>query len=233
MNRILLGVSIVALSLLFLFFISTNFGFADISSIREKLRELQLRLIKERVKVLRGEVEKVGSEKLRESQTLPPTEPPVAREELAKRLEDQIRILEGVVASLKPKAIEEETGRLDKKIAEIRSALDTAEGERLVELQRELETVLVDYAKIEVEVKRSVEESLKQKQAAVIKEQIKILQEKILLVPRPQPALPTKAEPQDQERVKALQEAIEKIRLKILQTQVKALQEKVGQVKSQ
>lgn len=224
MNRTTLIVAI----LLLLFFVSTSSGFANISAIQEKLREIQLKLIKERVKLLQEETSKVGEKRAKELAQQRIIETPASREELSQRLAEQIRTLEGAVITLRPKAVEEETARIETRIQGIRAELEIASGNRLVELRDELETLLSDYNRLQGYVTSSLEESLAQKQVLLLSEQVRVLQERVRILPRPVAVVPPKAEEDEQAKIKALQEEIEKARLKLLQQQVRALQEKIN-----
>lgn len=228
MNRLALIISL----LLLIFFVGTSSGFADLSSIQEKLREIQVKLIGEKIKLIQEQIIEAGKQKVKEDAISPASAPEsaVSREELSRNIENQIKILGNVILSLKPKAVEEETARLEKRIAEIRSEIEKATGGRLLELQDELGQVLSDYNKLEQDVTQSLEDSLKQKQTIVLQEQIRLLQEKVRLLPQPVVVMPKSASIDEQAQLKSLQEQVEKVRLKLLQQQVKVLQEKIEQV---
>lgn len=218
--------------LLLLFFVSTSSGLANLSAVQEQLRAAQLKLIKEKIKLLQEQVLKVGQPK--EKPVKPAEEPVQNREELARRLETQIKALEQVVASLKPKAVEEETARIEKRIAEINIEIKTASGEKLLVLQEELQKLLIDYSKLQESIQRSLEEQIKERQIILLREQIRIAQEKLKSTPAPEakPDVPVKKAPtEDQSKFKTLQEEIEKVRLRLIQAQAKAVQEKINQLK--
>ena len=85
--------------LVLLFFVSTSGGFADISSVQEQLREIQLKLVRERAKLIQQEILNVSKQL---AKTPPVSEAaPVAmsREALAKDIEMQIAALENTVVS--------------------------------------------------------------------------------------------------------------------------------------
>ena len=124
MNRL----TLIVASLLLLFFIATSSGFANVSAIQEKLREIQVKLIRERLKLIQEEVSKVGERRAEELAPQRAIEAPASREELSRRLEGQIRSLEEVIVGLRPKAVEEETARIEGRLSEIRAELETAEG---------------------------------------------------------------------------------------------------------
>lgn len=228
MNRI----TLIVASLLLLFFVATSSGFANISAIQEKLREIQVKLIRERLKLIQEDVSKVGERRAEELASQKAVETPASREELSLRLEGQIRSLEEVIVGLRPKAVEEETARIEGRLKEIRSELETAQGAELLALRRELETILTDYNRVQGYVAQSLQESLQQKQVLLLREQVRVLREKIQTLPKPVLVMPPKADENGQ-RIVALQEEIEKIRLKILQAQVKTLQESVDKARAQ
>lgn len=223
------------LALLFLvFFVSTSSGFANLSAIQEQLRDMQVRLIKEKVKLAEEEISKLRVQMA----PLPPPFVPVeekvmSRVELETALKRQIQSLDTIVNSLRPKAIEEETVRLETLFKKINKELETAEGDRLYELQEELARAADDYAGLQSEVRRSLEDTLKSQQVQLIREQIKVLQGKVESLPREAPKRAVVGEPrtieEDQaQQVKMLQSDVEKVRLKLLQTQVKVIQEKIN-----
>ena len=213
--------------LLLFFFVATSAGFANVSGVQEQLRDLQLKLVKERLKQVQEQILQVSKKKSEE-------EPPVSREELKKRVENRINALDAVVRELKPRAIQEETARLEARIAAINQELPLAEGERLIQLKNELAQILKEYAAIQEEIKKSLQESLEQKQALLLQQQARILQEKILLTPQVKPVIPVapQALTKDHAKVKALQEDIEKVQLRLLQEQSRALQRKIDELKS-
>lgn len=227
MNRIQLILAVLVLA----FFLGTSSGFASVSAIQDQLRVIQLKLIKERLKLIQEQTLKLKVEQPPAPASKPePTQPP---EEMLKTLEQQKRLLEQVVASLRPKAIEDETNRIDKRLKDIRTELDTATDVRLSELQKELATLLVDQARVERQTRDLLEESLKARQAVLLRDQVLRLQEKIQLLPRPvaKPVVETKVETPTDVKLKIIKEQIEKAQLKLLQTQIKAVTEKIQQIK--
>jgi len=229
MNRLSLVVSLILLT----FFVGTSSGFASLSAIQEKLREIQVKLIGEKIKLLQEQIIRAGQKKLQEISPPPPPAVPeaVSREELSRNLEEQIKTLGNVIASLKPKAVEEETARLEKRIGEIRLEIESATGKRLFELQDELGQVLSDYNILQLQVTQSLEESLKQKQVTIIQEQIRLLQEKVRILPQPVAVVPKNGALREQQKLKELQEQVEKARLKLLQAQIKVIKEKIEKIK--
>lgn len=218
----------LVLALLFLlFFVSTSSGLANVSAVQEQLRGLQLKLIKERLKLVQEQILEASRRKVEE-------EPPLSREELKARVENQIKALNDVVRDLKPRAIEEETSRLESRIVVINRELGIATGGRLRELQQELGGVLDEYAKIQGAVKQALKESLEQKQALLLQQQVRTLEEKIRLTPRvaPAPIQRPEALTAEDERVKALRENIEKAQLRLLQEQSRVIQRKIDELKA-
>lgn len=221
---------VIALLLLF-FLLSTSAGFANISAIQEQLRTIQLKLIKERLKLIQEQVLKVNVPP--PVAPSPAVEPVQSAEELMKNLERQKTLLEQAVASLRPKAITDETNRIEKRLMEINEELKEATGTRLVELQKELTVLIGDQEKLQREVRELLEESLKAHQAALLKDQITRLEEKIRLLPRPVVKAPEAAvaETPQSVQLKVIREQIEKAQLKLLQLQVKAITEKVQTIR--
>ena len=210
--------------LLLLFFVSTSAGFADISSVQEQLRLIQLKVIGEKLKVLQKGVLNVTNALPPPVASVPTSASPT-REDLTQTLENQIRTLEGVVATLKPRAIDEEANRIESRIAQISAELKTAGGDALFSLEAELQNLVVEHAALQAQVKQQLEDSLTYKQAVAISQEIRTLQEKIITLPRAPVSAPKPAT--DAVGVK---DTIERLQLKLLHAQVKALQEKVGQV---
>lgn len=228
--------------LLLLFFVSTSAGFASVSSIQEQLRAIQLKLIAEKVKLLQQDIIKVGQEQVaereaaREEQILPfaLTADEPKGEELARLLEQQVQVLEGVIAALRPRAIDEEARRIEQRIGEIKAELKDASGVKLLDLQTELNELLSAYEALQAEVRRSLTDSITYRQALVIGEQIRQIQAKAQVLPReiPKPVVvPVSAPlPEVDPAVKAVEEQVEKLRLKVVQVQVKVIQEKINQL---
>jgi len=195
---------------------------------QEKLREIQLKLIGEKIKLLQKQVTDVGKEKPAE----PAKEPELSKEELSARLENQIKGLEAVIKDLKPRVIEEETARIEKETALINVELKTATGERLVELQEKLSQLLVDYSKVQDQVKTALEESIREKQAFVLQEKLKVLRAQVNAVPTGTPAPVPVKEPAAKKNFEQIQAELEKAKLKLLQTQAKEIQASIDKLRS-
>lgn len=222
---------LVSALLLLAFFVSTSAGFANLSSIQEKLRETQLKLIKAKIQFLQDQISNIAQPK-KEAPPAPVPERAMTRKEIKQSLEDQIKALEQVVASLKPRVLEEETARLEKRIAQINAELQTATGSRVLALQEELGVVITDYNALQLLVMDELNDSIKARQVSVLQEQIKVLREKINLLPKQTPVASAAAgvEPEPS-GINALKGEIEKVKLRLLQAQVKAIQEKINQIK--
>ncbi|QQG45484.1 MAG: hypothetical protein HYW89_00905 [Candidatus Sungiibacteriota bacterium] len=217
--------------LLLAFFLGTSSGFASVSAIQDQLRVIQLKLIKERLKLIQEQTLKLKVEQPPAPAPKPaPTPPP---EEMLKTLEQQKKLLEQAVASLRPKAIEDEANRIDKRLKEMRTELDTAGGGRLQELQKELVLLLEDQARVEAQTRELLEESLKARQAVLLREQVLRLEERIRLLPRPvaKPKVEAAVQTPTDVQLKVIKEQIEKAQLKLLQTQIKAVTDKIQQLK--
>ena len=208
-------------------FVSLATGLASVSSIQEQLKSVQLKLIGEQIKLLQEKILGVGKEK--PASVKVETEPVKSKEELSKSLGEQIKQLEEVVRVLRPKAMDEEVLRLEKKLAEISIAIGTAEGEKLVELQKEFNTEVANYNKLNLEVRKALDENIKAKQADAIREQIRSLQDKIRLLPTAKPAPENGAK---KASLELLQEQIKAVKAKLLAEQIKAVQEKINQLKT-
>lgn len=234
---------IVAFLLLF-FFVATSSGFASISSVQEQLRLVQLKLIKEKIKLIQEQILGVGKPK---SEPAPvsisaPAAATMTVAELTKSLEVQINALESVVSSLKPKVLDEETARIERKIAAISKELQTATGDKLLALQNELQKATADYENLQQAVRQALEDSIKDRQAIVLREQIRGLQQKLtvlqvqdvgrvsLVVPAAPnaPALSRAVTTPAQ----VIQTELEKAKLRLIQAQVKAIQEKIQQMRA-
>src|SRR3989344_7411346 len=115
------NLSVILAVLVLLFFVSTSSGLASVSSIQENLREIQLKLIKEKIKLIQENILDLGKKRPEElAAPLPPAPASVpTREELAASLKTQVAALEGVIASLRPRALEENVARIEKRIAAI------------------------------------------------------------------------------------------------------------------
>ena len=222
--------------LILVFFVSTSSGLASVSSIQEKLREIQLKLIKEKIKLIQESIFDVNKKRIEEL-ALPPVsspEPALTREGLEMSLKTQIEALESVVASLKPRALVENVARVEKRIGEIGAEVRTATGERLKELQQEMQGLAGEHADIQQQVRNILADSIKEKQAFILREQIRLLEEKIRTLPRPVPVPPRPNVPiQDKVKLDLIQAQIEQLRLKLLRAQIKVIQEKIGVLKNQ
>lgn len=228
---------IISLFLL-LFFVATSAGFASISSVQEQLRDVQLKLIKEKIKAIQEQILQVGKPKT-EAVSIS-AGPTMTVGELSKSLEAQINALESVIASLKPRILDEETARIEQKVASISQELKTAIGGRVLELQGELQKATADYEKLQGSVRQALEDSIKGRQAVVLREQIRDLQGKLTVLQAQEfgrgsalPAAPgapissfTVTTP-----TQVVQAELEKAKLKLIQAQVRAIQEKILQMK--
>lgn len=229
-NRLAIILSV----LLLFFFISTSEGFAQISAVQEKLRELQVKLIQVRVRALQEQIEEARQRRnleVEEARQQAVALPPVgrSREEIAQSLQNQIVNLQEIVRSLEPRLIEEETERLERRIREINAEISSASGERLRELRAELQTILTDYARLQDRVREALETSIQHRRAVILQNQLNVLQERILFVPRTPTVAPVKPDPEAAVKVQigVLQEQIDAIRVKILREQAKLIQEKI------
>lgn len=227
--------------LMLLFFVSTSAGFANVSGIQEQLRSIQLKLIREKLKLLQESIIQVGQQRVSERETLKQQSLPATltkeqpnREELSRALEAQVKTLQGVIAALRPRAIEEETARIEGRINEIKQALKTAAGVKLRDLEEELNTLFAEYQALQEQVRQSLAESITYRQALVIGEQVRAIQAKVQVLPReivkPVPQAKAAAPPAINPAVKAVEAEVEKLRLKVLQTQIKVIQEKINQL---
>lgn len=215
--------------LLLLFFVSTSSGFANVSSIQDQLRGLQLKIIGEKLKLIQESILGIPSAPPKAEVVLPQATKEMTQAELADTLQKQIQVLDGVISSLKPRAMAEEADRIEAEIAEVQKAVGGATGEDLVALQDRLSVLTDAQAALERDVRKSLEDSLKYNQALLIRDQIKTLQEKVDTLPRvptgsaaPAPSGPS------QTQLDQVQDSIDKLRLKILQTQIQAIREKVA-----
>ena len=216
--------------LLLLFFVSTSVGFADISSIQNQLQSAQLKLIGEKLKAIQQRILGIDAVPPPVVVSPPPKAPePTTREELSRLLERQIQVLQGVVATLQPQATGEELARIEKRIAKIGDEVKTANDDKALVLQDELNRLAVEHGVLEQQVRTALADSIKYKQVQVISEQIRILQEKITTLPRSSIA-PNPLVQQHNATVKDIQDNIQKLQLKVLQAQVTAIQDKVNQI---
>ncbi|TSD03895.1 MAG: hypothetical protein Greene071436_231 [Parcubacteria group bacterium Greene0714_36] len=231
---------VIALLLLF-FLVSTSAGFANISGVQDTLRSVQLKLIQEKIKLLQQGIIDAGKQQVKErmaddekrAASLAPIKAEPNREELAGTLNRQIATLQSVIGSLRPRAIEEETARIEKRIGEITESVRTATGIKLQDLQTELNGLLAEYGALQEQVRVALAESITYRQALVIGEQIRAVQAKVQVLPTAQAAVkaPAKSNAAADATVKSIEEQVEKLRLRIIQAQIKAIQEKIGNLK--
>ncbi|OGZ97625.1 MAG: hypothetical protein A3J10_03115 [Candidatus Sungbacteria bacterium RIFCSPLOWO2_02_FULL_54_10] len=230
---------VIALLLLFVL-VSTSAGFANISGVQDTLRSMQLKLIREKVKLLQQGIIDAGKQQIREREDaqkqagaslLVKAEP--NRRELEAALARQIATLQGVVNSLRPRAIDEETARIEKRIGEIKGNVKTASGIALRNLQDELNGLLAEYDALQNEVRAALTESITYRQALVIQEQIRAVQAKVQVLPVAKAAeiAPAKSNAATDATLKGIEDQVEKLRLKIIQAQIKAIQEKINTLK--
>ncbi len=217
--------------LLLLFFVSTSAGFADISAIQDQLQIIQLKIIGEKLKAIQRGV--LGIAPTPPPPAAPPPQSPKAdaptQAELSRTLERQIQILQGVVATLQPQAISEEAARIENRIAEIGEEVKKATGDTLLALQDELARLAAQQDTLQQQIRVALEDSIKHKQTQFIREQIRVLQEKIAILPRPS-TVPNPPVVQQNATLMEIQDKIQKLQLRVLQTQVKVIQEKVLQI---
>ena len=231
--------ALITAVLLLLLFVATSAGFASISSVQEQLRDVQLKLIKEKIKSIQEQI--LGFGKSKPGTTSIGAAPTMTVGELSKSLEAQISALESVVASLKPRILDEEAARIEQKIVGISQELQTATGDRLLELQAELQKATSDYEKLQNAVRQALEDSIKDRQAIVLREQIRGVQQKLMIlqaqdgggrapVAPAAPGVPV-LYPTVTTSTQVIQAELEKAKLKLIQAQVKAIQEKILQMK--
>lgn len=227
---------LVIAALFLLFLVSTSAQFASISSVQEQLREaqlkLQLKIIGEKVLTLQGEVLKVGKEEIVAVSPLPEA---VSREELEAGLENQIKMLETVVASLRPKAREEEIARIEQRVQEISQEVRTTNDEEALQgLQAELEELVASQAVLQAEVGDSLAEELKRQQALLLQAKVRELQARIQNMPKEpsvsQAAQSSGAKKPDPATLRLVQDEIEKVQIRLLQTKAKAIQEQINSI---
>lgn len=230
---------VLVLSLLLLFlFLSTSDGFANVSIIQEKLRDIQLKLIREQIKLIQERTFDVGREVNQERAMLPsPTpEPTISREELARGLENQIVSLQGVIESLRPRAIEEETVRIERRVAEINKEAENATGDRLLMLREELASLFESYRGLEKELVVELDKSIKAKQLVILQTKVRELREKVITLPRPTPvpppAPPTEA-PDIKVQVDVIRDRLQALQLKVLREQARFIQQKIDVLRGQ
>ncbi len=218
-NRLALVISF----LLLLFFVSTSSGMADVSAIQDQLRALQLKLVGQKVKQFQDQILQLGKSK--PGAAVSSSAPAPSPEEMSVRLQNEITALESLVGSLQPRALEERTEELENRINGINQQIKSASGSALLQLQDDLSVALADYNQLQEQVQSALEASLKERQAAALRAQIQLLQQKILLLPRPVP--------QPTPQFSVLQDQIQKAQLKLIQAQAAAIREKINQLKAQ
>lgn len=228
--------TLVIATLFLLFLVSTSSQFASISSVQEQLREaqlkLQLKIIGEKILTLQGEVLKVGKEEVVAVSPLPEA---ASREELEAGLENQIKMLETVVASLRPKAREEEIARIEQRVQEISQEVRTTNDEEALQgLQAELEELVASQAALQAEVGNSLAEELKRQQALLLQAKVRELQVKLQTTSRApsvsQAAQSSGAKGFDPATLRLVQDEIEKVQLRLLQTKAKVIQEQINKI---
>jgi len=218
-NRAALLLSLLVL----LFFVSTSSGLADLSAAQDALRALQLKLVGQKVRQLQDDIlqfAKQGS-----VSSAPSSAPTPTPEGMSQRIQTELTALESLVASLKPRALDERIAALQSRINAISQEIQTATGARLQQLQADLQVTLADYEGLQQEVHDALDATLKEQQAAALRQQIKILQEKILLLPRQAPSSPP--------QFSTLQDQVQKVQLKLIQAQIVAIQQKIQQLQGQ
>lgn len=226
----------VVVAVLFLaLFVGTSNGLASLSVVQEKLRNVQLKVIHEKLKLIQKQVLDINIVPEVPEVKAPAPEPELSAEELSVALQGQIRVLEEIIKNLQPKALEEETARLEKRVLEINQALRTATGSKLQELQQELALVLSDYQMLQASTRRLVDDAIKSRQVAILKEQIQTMQQRLNLAQIQQKAAaglpPPAPAAEDRSTINYLKDSVEKVKLKLLQAQLKAVQEKILQLK--
>ncbi|MFY9463108.1 MAG: hypothetical protein WAP52_02900 [Candidatus Sungiibacteriota bacterium] len=216
--------------LLLLFFVSTSAGFADLSAIQNQIQVIQLKVIGEKLKAIQQGILGIdaGPPPVVVA-VISPKVPEPTREALSRTLEQQIQVLQGVVARLQPQATAEEAARIEKRIAEIGNEVETASGDKLLALKNELDGLIAERDILEQQIRTALGDSIKYKQVQVIGEQIAVLREKVAVLPR-QSTAPSSTMAKQNATVIELQDNIQKLQLRVLQAQVKAIQEKVKQI---
>lgn len=215
--------------LLLLFFVSTSAGFANLLAIQSEVDVIQLKVIGEKLKAIQQKILgiDVGPPPVA---VIPPKPLEPTREALSNTLEQQIQVLQGVVARLQPQATAEEAARIEKRIAEIGDEVNTVSGDGLLALKNELDGLIAQRDILEQQIRVALGDSIKYKQVQVIGEQIAVLREKIVTLPRQSTAPNPVATQERDATVKDIQDNIQKLQLKVLQAQVKAIQDKVKQI---
>ena len=228
----------IALLLLF-FFVATSSSMADLTAVQGQLRDIQLKLIGAKIKSIQEQIYGLNLSPISAAPTVSGLQP-VTTGELSKSLGEQIVALEKVVTTLKPRLLDEKTAELEQKIALINQQLPTATGSVLWDLRAELQKVAVEYQNLQRYAKQALEDSIKERQAFVLREQIRSLQEKLTVlrvqefgrsnVVQPAPGIPVVG-PEVTTPTQVVQAELEKAQLKLIQAQVKAIQEKILQIR--
>src|SRR3989338_7604329 len=169
--------------LLLLFLVSTSAGFANVSSIQDQLRGLQLKIIGEKLKLIQEGILGIAPTPPEVAVIPPPVVQEMTPEQLAVTLQKQVQVLEGIIGSLKPQAMAQEAARIEKAINEVQKQVAGATGDELLALQERLTQLTEDQVVLEQSVRKSLEDSLKYNQALLIRDQIKVLQEKVNTLP--------------------------------------------------
>ncbi|MBI2053511.1 MAG: hypothetical protein HYT41_02075 [Candidatus Sungbacteria bacterium] len=215
--------------LLLLFLVSTSAGFANVSSIQDQLRGLQLKIIGEKLKLIQEGILGITPTPVEVAVVPPPAVQEMTPEQLADTLQKQIRVLEGIIGALKPQAMAQEAARIEQQIAEVQKQVADATGDELSALQERLSQLTEDQIVLEQSVRKSLEDSLKYNQALLIRDQIKALQEKVDTLPRTPTGAAAPVPPgPSQSQLEQVQDSIDSLRLKIVQAQIQAIREKVA-----
>lgn len=231
----------IVVSLLLLFvLVSTSAGFASISGVQDQLRAIQLKVLQEKARLIQQSIIDAGKQqikerddaKAREDMTVVGTSEP-DRAELESTLQSQIMSLQNIIRSLRPRAIDEETDRIEKRIGQIKVKVRTASGKALGDLQTELNGLLAEYDNLQTEVRQQLSESITYRQALVIQEQIRAVQARVQVLPTAHAAETEQmaSKTATKTTVKGIEDTLEKLRLKVIQAQIKAIQEKITNLK--
>lgn len=207
--------------LVLVFFVSTSAGLANLSAAQDQLRAIQLKLVGQKVRQLQDDILQFAKSKPAVSVQSPTPTP----EEMSQRIQTELAALESLVASLKPRVLDERIAALEARINAINQEIQSASGTRLQQLQVDLQVTLADYESLQQEVHDALDATLKEQQAAALRQQIKILQEKILLLPHQTSSSPP--------QFSTLQDQIQKTQMKLIQAQAAAIQQKIDQIKGQ
>ena len=215
--------------LLLLFLVSTSAGFANVSSIQDQLRGLQLKIIGEKLKLIQEGILGIAPTPPEVAVIHPPVVQEMTPEQLADTLQKQVQVLEGIIGSLRPQAMAQEAARIEKEISEVQKQVAGATGDELLALQERLTQLTEDQVALEQSVRKSLEDSLKYNQALLIRDQIKVLHEKVNTLPHTPTGAAVSVPPgPSQSQLQQVQDSIDKLRLKIVQAQIQAIREKVA-----